>query len=502
LESAAKIKVEFRSAEINSRGCCFGGAKHYFFTQNAIVSSMKSNHTLMIAFISWLLCTAIDAQAQDGQFAVQSNLRAGVAKVDITPDDVNQFEVIGHRRKVTGARGRLRAGVLILDDGETQAAIVTLDLIQAWDVLVKLARERIETETGVPAANIMVAASHNHSGPEFREDSNWGRELIEKLATTAKQAASNMHTVSVGYGEDRISYGINRRQVINGRAVVRLNPDGPNDPRVKVLRLDDGKSLTPLAVVMHAVCHPCFFTWGDKGSSPYPNGYPKMSADFPGEAQSFVEMCYGMQTSSLFLQGCAGDIRPNLPGYPYRCADEADIQWAGRDLGGAVVRTLARNVTREELRDRPDYYPIRVANKVVSLPGKEGRLPAELQAMKIGPYLLLTMPGEPMVEYGFKLENAISDRAIPIIIGYANGHVGYIATTDAYQVGGYEPNTSKLAPEAEAIILTELGRLADRVVGDVFESFSKHPKDVQKRKELEKAPAEKSPPNSTRKSER
>jgi hypothetical protein len=142
-------------------------------------------------------------------------------------------------------------------------------------------------------------------------------------------------------------------------------------------------------------------------------------------------------------------------------------------------------VTREQLHERHSYYAIRAASSVVSLPGKEGRLDAELQALKIGPYLLLTMPGEPMVEYGFKLERAIADRAIPIIVGYANGNLGYIATTDAYEVGGYEPNTSKLAPEAEPIILSELSRLADRVVGDVFESFSKHPKDVERREELE-----------------
>jgi len=434
-----------------------------------------------------LAFAATEVFAENGQFAVHSNLRAGVAKVDITPEDVNGLEVIGHRRKVTGVRDPLRAGVLILTDGETKSAIVTLDTISAWNDMVKLARQWIEKETGVPAANIMVAASHNHSGPDFDAKSTWGRGLIEKLGAAAKQAAANLRPVSVGYGEDRISFGINRRKVINGRTVVRLNRDGPNDPRVKVLRFDDGESLTPLAVIMHAVCHPCFFTWGDKGSPPYPSGYPKMSADFPGEAQSFVEMCYGGQTRSLFLQGCAGDIRPNLPGYPYRCADEADIQWAGRDLGGAVVRTLARSVTREELRQRADFYPIRVASSVVSLPGKQERIDAELQAMKIGPYLLLTMPGEPMVEYGFKLEKAIADRAIPIIIGYANGNVGYLATTAAYEVGGYEPNTSKLAPEAESIILTELGRLADQVVGDVFESFSKHPKDMKKREELEKA---------------
>ena len=446
---------------------------------------------ISIALFSCVLtaCLIQDSHAggpADGQFAVESNLRAGVAKVDITPQETDGVIVTGHRRKVYGVRDPLRAGVLLLDNGDTQAAIVTLDTIGAWDSMVKLARQRIAKETGVPAAHIMVAASHNHSGPGFNAESEWGRELIDKLGDAAKRAKEGMRAVTVGYGEDRIGFNINRRKVVNGRAVVRLNPDGPNDQRVKVLRFDDGKSLTPLAVVMHAVCHPCFFTWGDKGSQPYPNGYPKMSADFPGEAQSFVEMCYGNRTSSMFLQGCAGDIRPNLPGYPYRCADEADIQWAGRDLGSAVVRTLARNVTREQLPKRPTYYAIRVASRVVSLPGKQGRVDAELQAMKIGPYLLLTMPGEPMVEYGLKLEKAIADRAIPIIIGYANGNVGYIATAGAYEVGGYEPNTSKLAPEAETIILDELNGLADRVVGDVFKSFSKHPKDVKKREAEEK----------------
>lgn len=443
--------------------------------------------TSKIACLVTCLCLTLAslAAAGDGEFSVASNLSAGVAKVDITPGEVHDFEVTGHRRKVSGVRDPLRAGVLVLNDGATQAAIVTLDTIGAWEEMVKLVRQQIEQQAGIPAANIMVAASHNHSGPAFEADSTWGRELVEKIGLAAKEASKSMRPVNVGYGEDEIGFGINRRKVINGRAVVRLNPEGPNDPRVKVLRFDDGRSLTPTAVLMHAVCHPCFFTWGDKGSQPYPGGYPKMSADFPGEAQTFVEMCYAGETSAMFLQGCAGDIRPNLPGYPYRCADEADIQWAGRDLGSAVIRSLARGVTREELSSRAKFYPIRVASTVVSLPGKEGRVDAELMAMKIGPFLLLTMPGEPMVEYGFKLERDIADRATPIIIGYANGNIGYIATEDSFEVGGYEPNRSKLLPDAETIILTELGLLADQVVGDVFESFSKHPKDVIMREKLE-----------------
>jgi len=442
----------------------------------------------LIAFLSWSLLASSDAQeTKDGQFPVISNLRAGIAKIDITPPDAAATKIVGHVRQVTGVRDPLHAGVLILDDGETKAAIVTLDTIGAWEDMVRDARTRIETETGVPAANILVAASHNHSGPGYVENMRWAADLINKLGTAAKQAMSAMKPVSIGYGEDRISFGINRRKTYDGRAVVSLNPDGPNDPRVKVLRFDDGTSLTPMSVIMHAVCHPCFFTWGDKGSQPYPKGYPKMSADFPGEAQSFVEMCYAQKTSVMFLQGCAGDIRPNLPGYPYRCADEADIQWAGRDLGGAVARATAFSVTREQLRKRETFYQIRVASEVVELPGKEGPVNAELMALKIGPYLLLSMPGEPMVEFGFQLEKAIADRATPIIVGYANGNIGYIATAAAHKVGGYEPNRSVLKPEAEKVIIKQLASLADRVVGDVFESFSKHPKDMLKRDAEEKA---------------
>ena len=203
---------------------------------------------LLYLFVSVLSSSGLADGVQDGRFAVESNLRAGVAKVDITPDVSAGLPVVGHRRTVFEIRDPLRAGVLVLDDGANKAAIVTLDTIGAWDEMVHLARERIEKLTSIPAANIMVTASHNHSGPGFDADSVWGKSLIDKIGTAAKNAAATMRPVTVGYGEDRIGFNINRRKVIDGRAVVRLNPDGPNDQRVKVLRFDDGKSLAPLAV--------------------------------------------------------------------------------------------------------------------------------------------------------------------------------------------------------------------------------------------------------------
>ncbi len=424
-------------------------------------------------------------RAQADETKPLSNLKVGVAKVVITPPD--SAPTVGHPRPTKGARDPLRAGVLILDDGKTRAAIATFDLVDAFDSLVKRSRAAISEKAGVPPENILVNVSHNHSGSDFDKNPEWADEVIAKVTKAATEAAANMKPVTVGYGVDHIGFSINRRKVINGRAVVRLNPEGVNDTRVKVLRFDDGESLTPVAVLMHAICHPCFFTWGDNATEPHPNGFPMKSADFPGEAQTFIEKAYDNGTKVMFLQGCAGDIRPNLPGDPYRCADEADIQWAGRDLGGAVLKALAKSMIREERSKRQTHYKLKVASEKIALPAKDGsKIEVELMAMKIGPYLLLAMPGEPMVEYGLKLEEAIADRAVPIVLGYSNGKLGYVATAAAHSVGGYEPTQSPLTPEAEEILLRGLNRMADRVVGDVFETFNKHPAEVKMRVEKER----------------
>src|SRR3954452_7875968 len=85
---------------------------------------------------------------------VQSNLKAGVVKVDITPPP--DTPVTGHPRKTSGVRDPIRAGVLLRDDGKTKAAIVTFDLIEAGDGLVGAVREAISSKAGRPPENVMV----------------------------------------------------------------------------------------------------------------------------------------------------------------------------------------------------------------------------------------------------------------------------------------------------------------------------------------------------------
>jgi hypothetical protein len=188
----------------------------------------------------------------------ESNLRAAAAKIDITPTAGTR--VVGHVREVDGVRDRLHAVALLLDDGRTKAALVTLDLLNCPPEMAGHIREAVGGATGTPAGNIMVAVSHNHSGPGWAQCPRWAREVVKDLGDETGKAAKAMRPVSVGYGEGRIGFNIQRRKVIDGRAVVRLNPDGPCDHRVKVLRFDDGKSLDPMAVLMHAACHPCVFS--------------------------------------------------------------------------------------------------------------------------------------------------------------------------------------------------------------------------------------------------
>src|SRR4051794_30381809 len=129
---------------------------------------------------------------------VQSNLKAGVAKLDITPPP--DTPVTGHPRKTSGARDPIRAGILLLDDGKTKAAIASFDLIGAGDALVSAVREVVASKTGVPRENILVAASHNHSGPSFEKEQSWAKEVVEKVGAAASEAASDWRPVTLGYG--------------------------------------------------------------------------------------------------------------------------------------------------------------------------------------------------------------------------------------------------------------------------------------------------------------
>ena len=93
-----------------------------------------------------------------------------------------------------------------------------------------------------------------------------------------------------------------------------------------------------------------------------------------------------------------------------------------------------------------------------------GPLRAEVQTMKIGPFVLVSFAGEPFAEVGLRIKER-SPFPHTFVAGYSNGSVGYAPTADAYDKEAYEDALTHLAPEWHEIFenkaLELIRRLAD-----------------------------------------
>lgn len=390
--------------------------------------------------------------------APETNLHAGVMKIDITPPIGMPLAGYADRTEgSTGIRDPLRAAVLLLDGGTDRAAIITLDLIDVGYEETVAIRAAVEAATGIPISHILVASSHTHGSPRLQADTDYGRMVAAKIAGAASAAATMLRPATIGYASGTIEYCVNRR-LLNDENVAEMkpNPDGVVDPRVRILRVDD-ENADPLAVVMHNACHANVFR----------NENTQVTGDFPGVAQRVFE--HGTDVPSLFLQGAAGDTRPNLPSEDgFRSGTEADVLTIGTELGATVLAASARAGSAEAFARRPSSYAIRGAVRTLELPGKDGDpVRAEIQALRVGNNLFLTIPGEPFTAYQLQVEETLRQGRPDLnvfVVGYANGSIGYVITEEAYKFGGYEPGVTRLAPKAESDLVDALVRLAGEVL--------------------------------------
>lgn len=244
---------------------------------------------------------------------VQSSLRAGVARSDITPP-------IGIGHAGWGAQAHQRAAgvdlplwvtALALAQDDTVTVIVDIDCMYLFEPEAQAVRDRIVEMTGLAAHSIRISYTHTHSGPV--SGSTWsawmseGAELVpaydariaDEAAGVVWSAIRRLQPVRMSTGSGTSDISINRRfqRPEDDVVVVGRNPEGPVDREVQVIRFDT-ESGAPLATVVCFACHP--ITVGPDCDL--------ITPDYPGAMKRVVETATG--STCLFLQGAAGDIGP------------------------------------------------------------------------------------------------------------------------------------------------------------------------------------------------
>lgn len=398
--------------------------------------------------------------------AAAAKLEAGVEQADITPPAgqpmYGYFDRITKHQVASGTLDPLYARVLVLQAAGKRVALVTLDLGRTFDES-WLDRLRREAGTASHIDEMIVTASHTHSGPNILDvypDGHapaWQSAAFDKIAGAIHRAVLHLQPVRLGTGSGEARIGYNRRQVHADGSVKMLwtnpgkIPTTPVDPTVTVVRIDrlDG---SPLAILVNYACHPVVFG---------PDNL-RYSADFVAAMVATVTSAFSDKPICLFLQGADGDINPYFATTPL---DNDAIQkrdWTGRELGTAVVRVakaIQTRTTEGTLDFADDVLPtssrwdpqkfhddlLRVDGPLVfedhAAPLAASPLPSAFD-LHISTLLvdkkiaLIGMPGEPFVNFQINLRDRCPVEGC-LLLGYTNGYYDYFPTTVAASQGGY-----------------------------------------------------------------
>lgn len=436
-------------------------------------------HLFVSVFL--LIMTAIGTSANAQQaFA----LRAALGKREITPSVAVKNWVTG--KSYTHINDSLYLKTLILHDGRTKSAIVTVDLVDAGESLTHEIRKVISNSIDIPYDHILVNASHSHSAPwapiytdEFRGKerdtwwairympaqnmdthySAWMKKIIIQAEESAKEANAALQPVSISISKTdaaefmnnrrpiKPAWGIGEQKIPKGYNYTHAewDPDvltggysfGPVDRTMTLLSFKN-KAGQNIVTLFHAAIHSVAI---------YPFSQ-EISGDWPGDASRKIAVTLGGE--AMFLQGAAGDINPAR---------------RGREAVDNMTTKLAlkaQNAVKFSSEIQSDSLIIKrgVAGLPLDQKGKQrtglDAVNAEVQVMAFGPVAFVTLPGEPLTDLG-ELIRKRSPFPQTLVLGYSNGNgVHYVGLPEDMQKGGYEMELGTVGTSESGIILTEL----------------------------------------------
>lgn len=396
-------------------------------------------------------------------------LLLGTSKFDITPEHEVPLAGFGSRKGVMeGVASRLYARVALFiqrDAGEERKQlVVSADIICWGSERMEHLRRVFEERWGIPARHVLLAASHSHSGPQTTErmrmvgrlDESYVARMEALLFAGIEEAHGNVEAVVTERGSGTCDIGVNRRLIVDGKALFEPNVEGPVDREATVVRFRTDSGATK-AVFLHYTCHPTTMNANI------------VSAEYSGYAAAALERELGGNAVALFMQGCCGDIRPALvrDGHFYAGTDE-DARQLGGMLADAVSVVLAGSMEQlapclldgELARCELPFEQMPAIDRLTAFSrGEEQPLKGWAEQLLDTPELvkpsaqldltrldiaeglsLVAMNAEMVVDYGLFVKARSAGRALPV--AYSNGMIGYVSTARQLTEGGYEATGS------------------------------------------------------------
>src|SRR5436190_14345742 len=245
--------------------------------------------------------------------------RAAFVKVDITPK-TSQWLLGYGPRKSTGVLDPIYHRVLAMDDGREQFYLVSTDLCLFSPSVYDDVAAELKAQAGIDAKQFWWSVTHTHSAPEVgargvydallkgRSDHEWDREYTQQIKSSliaaVREAKGKLEPARLQLGTGMSMANINRRAMdVDGKVTLGLNPDGPVDRQIGLIRVErpDG---SPLGLAVNYAIHGTVLSGKNE----------LISGDAPGVVAAYVEQKLGAPV--LFINGAAGDTAPIYSVYP------------------------------------------------------------------------------------------------------------------------------------------------------------------------------------------
>lgn len=367
-------------------------------------------------------------------------------------------------RQSTGVHDRIFHRIAAMSDGEAEVFIVASDFCVFSPSVYEDVAAALEKE-GIPRKHFWWTVTHTHSAPELgppgiydvllsgRSNHPWDREYLAFVTTALKEgvlrarAALAPARVAIGAGSARAN--INRRaRDVDGSISLGLNPDGPADRQLGLIRLErpDG---APIALIANYAMH----------GTALGGRWMEISGDAPGIVASYVEEKIGAPV--LFVNGAAGNLAPiytvqdtpraaHLGEFRVLLGDR--ILETNKATAGAVEAKLWAGETIVETPRRPELgWPAELPSYTAKAPSGENLVRLPVRFLRIGDTAIWGAPVELFCEIAIKVRQESPFRNT-FYFGYANGWLGYLPTAAAYREGGYETRTTPFTDKVEAAV--------------------------------------------------